>query len=364
MEKLLDDYKYWLCIGRNVRFTAALFHELYALSLPIDEIFSLSRGKLKSLNLSERCIKELLYARDTYKPEKVLLELTKNDIEPVFLFESDFPEILKQIFDPPFILYKKGSADLNQLCVGVVGSRRPTDYGLRTTEKIASDLALSGVTVVSGLAIGIDSIAHRATLNEGGSTIAVLGCGLNQVYPSRNVGMVRDIIESGGAIISEFPFDTIPAKQNFPARNRIISGLSQGLVVTEAAEHSGSLITAVSALNQNREVFAVPGSIFNLNSKGTNALIRAGAHVCTSAQDVLDEFGISCPEAVASIRKLTGATEEERVIISCIESEPKHIDEIIKITRLSQSVVGSTMTMMELTAKVKHLGGNVFRLNT
>jgi DNA processing protein len=363
VEKDLEHYKHWLTIGRNVRFTAALFNELYALNLPIEELYLLSASKLKSLGLSDRCVKQLQLSRDTYNPEKVLREITNNGIEPVFIFEADYPQILKQIFDPPFILYKKGPADLNQLCVGIVGSRRPTDYGTRATEKIASDLALSGVTVVSGLAIGIDAIAHQAALNEGGVTIGVIGCGLNHIYPSSNLALGKEMVEKG-AIISEFPFDTIPLRQNFPARNRIISGLSQGLVVTEAAEGSGSLITAVSALNQNREVFAVPGSIFNLNSKGTNNLIRNGAHMCTSAQDILEEFNISCPEAVAEIRKILPATEEEGQIIACIQGEPRHIDEIIRLTGLSQSIVGSTLTLMELSAKVKHLGGNVFRLNS
>ncbi len=363
MEKSLEDYKYWLTLGRNVRFTAALFHQLYALNIPIEELFSYPKAKLGSLGLSERCMRELIVAREKYTPEKVLQELRGNEIEPIFIFENDFPQILLQIYDPPFILYKKGSADLNALCVGIVGSRRLTDYGVRATEKLASDLAASGITIVSGLALGIDAIAHQATINEGGITIAVLGCGLGRIYPSSNLGVAKEIIAQGGAIITEFPFDTIPAKYNFPARNRIISGISQGLVVTEAAESSGSLITALAALNQNREVFAVPGSIFNLNSRGTNNLIRNGAHVCTSAQDVLDEFGITCPEAVASIRKIAGNTPEETIIIECLRAEPKHIDDIIKETGLSQSVVGSTVTIMEISAKVKQLGGNVFRLN-
>jgi DNA processing protein len=363
VEKSLKDYKYWLCLGRNVRFTAALFQEIYAIEPSIERLFMLSESELKALNLSERCLREFINSRQQFTPERVLAELTGNQIEPVFIFEDDYPELLKQIYDPPFILYKKGNASLDQLCVGVVGSRRPTDYGTQVTEKFAGELAANGVCVVSGLAIGIDTIAHSAALAAGGQTLAVIGCGLDQIYPSRNVMLAKEIIKNG-AIVSEFPYGTAPLRQNFPARNRIISGISQGLLVTEAAAGSGSLITAKAALDQNREVFAVPGNIFNLNSAGTNSLIAAGAHITTSTKDIFDEFGITNPDVVVAARKVRGKNETEVAIIRCLESEPKHIDILVKETTLPQSEISAAVTMMEISAKIKHLGGNVFRLNT
>lgn len=363
MEKNLEEYIYWLVLGRNVRFSATLFHEVYALDMAIQEVFSSPEAKLKQLGLSDRCVTELLFARKTFKPERVLKELSSNKIEPVFYFENDYPGLLKQTYHPPFILYKKGTADLNQLCIGVVGSRKPTDYGVRATEKLAGDLAASGICVVSGLALGIDAIAHQAALNEGGPTIAVLGSGLNMIYPSTNFAIARAIVESGGAIISEYPFDVHPSRQSFAVRNRLISGMSQGLLVTEAATGSGSLITAKMALEQNREVFAVPGSIFNLNSVGTNSLVAAGAHITTSVQDIFDEFGISNPEIINRMRGITGNNEVESAIIKALEIEPKHIDQILILTGLTQSDISAAITIMEISAKVKHLGGNIYRLN-
>ncbi len=362
MEKDLNKHKYWLTLGRNVRFTAKYFFELYATNKPIEDLFHLSSTDLRKLGISDKCLQELVASREKFGSEQVLNELIKNHIEAILYFEPEYPESLKQIYDPPFILYKKGPADLNRVCIGVVGSRRLTDYGVQVTEKIAGDLAASGITVVSGLALGIDTIAAQAALNRGGTTIAVLGCGLNQIYPSSNVRLAQEIMGKG-AIVTEYPFNASPAKYTFPMRNRIISGLSQGLLVTEAAEKSGSLITAASALDQNREVFAVPGNIFNLNSQGTNNLIKAGAHVVTSSQDILSEFGIMNTETLLSAKEIKGDSETERAIIGCLLPEPKHIDLIILETKLPQHDISAALTIMEISAKVKQLGGNVYRLN-
>lgn len=362
MDKLLNKHKLWLTLGKNPAFTAKFFNEIYALNRPIEDIFYAEERELKKLKLSQKCIQELIKARKAYDPEKVIKELAERSIQPLFIFDSAYPSRLREIADPPFLLYVRGEVNWEQMMVGVVGSRNMTDYGVEATEKLASDLAANGVVVVSGLALGIDSVAHRATINEGGTTVAVLGNGIDRVYPSTNRQLAIDILEHG-AIISEYPCGVHPAKNTFPARNRIISGLCQGLVVTEAAEGSGSLITARSALEQNREVFAVPGSIFNLNSVGTNSLIKMGAHPITSVQDIFDEFGISHPQVATNFREVVGATEDERVIIEILRLEPKHIDEIIKTSGLSHATVSSTLTIMEVGGKVKHLGNMTFRLN-
>lgn len=362
MDKLLEKHKLWLTLGKNPTFTARLFKEIYTLKEPIENIFFAEESELKKFGLSNKCIQEIVIARDKYVPEKVIDELNKRGIRPLFIFDKEFPSRLREIADPPFLLYVRGNVNWEQLMICIVGSRNMTDYGIQTTEKIASDLAANGVIVVSGLALGIDAIAHQATINEGGTTVAVLGHGIDRVYPSSNVQIAKDILEHG-AIISEYPCGVHPAKHTFPARNRIISGLCQGLVVTEAAEGSGSLITARSALEQNREVFAVPGSIFNLNSAGTNNLIKMGAHPITSVQDIFDEFGISHPEVATSFREIVGSSDEERAIIDILRLEPKHIDEITRVSGLSHSAVSTALTMMEVGGKVKHLGNMTFRLN-
>lgn len=362
MDKVLIKHKYWLTLGKNPCFSARLFHEIYALNRPIETIFHAEERELTKFGLSSKCIAEVIKSRDTYVPGDVIAELDKVKVKPLFIFNDDYPARLKEIADPPFLIYMRGSINWDQMMIAVVGSRNMTDYGIETTEKVASDLARSGVVVVSGLALGIDAIAHSATINEGGTTLAVLGNGIDRIYPSSNLSLAREILEHG-AVISEHPCGVQPALYTFPARNRIISGLCQGIVVTEAAEGSGSLITARSALEQNREVFAVPGSIFKLNSVGPNNLIKMGAHPLTSVQDIFDEFGLSHPEVATSFREVVGATEDERVIIDILKLEPKHIDEIIKISGLAHSSVSSTLTIMEIGGKIKHLGNMTFRLN-
>jgi DNA processing protein len=362
VDKQLTKHKLWLTLGNNPRFTASLFNEIYALNQPIKSIFYASEQELKRFELSSKCITEIINARDVYIPEDIIRELDNKSIQPLFVFEDTYPARLREIADPPFLLYMRGNVNWDQMMIGVVGSRNMTDYGTETTEKIAADLASCGVIVVSGLALGIDTVAHQSTINEGGNTVAVLGNGIDRVYPGSNLGLAKEIL-CHGAIISEYPPGISPAKQNFPSRNRIISGLCQGLVVTEAAEGSGSLITARSALEQNREVFAVPGSIFNLNSVGPNNLIKMGAHPITSVQDIFDEFGISHPEVATGFRDITGSTETENIIIDILRLEPKHVDEIIRVSGLPHSIICSTITIMEVGGKVKHLGNMTFRLN-
>jgi len=362
VDKILSKHKYWLTLGKSISMTAHILHEIYASEHPIEEVFLADEHDLKKFKLSESAIREIVKARNEHDPESVIDELDKRNITPLFIFDPSYPSRLAEIADPPFLLYVRGEVNWEQAMIGIVGSRNMTDYGVQVTEKIASDLAANGIIVVSGLALGIDAVAHQATINEGGQTVAVLGCGIDRVYPSSNLVLAKQILEQG-AIISEYPCGTHPAKQNFPARNRIISGLCMGLVVTEAAEGSGSLITARSALEQNREVFAVPGSIFNINSFGTNSLIKMGAHPITSVQDIFDEFGIAHPEVATSFREIVGATDDERTIIDILRLEPKHIDEIIKVSGLPHSAVSSALTIMEVGGKIKHLGNMTFRLN-
>ena len=214
-------------------------------------------------------------------------------IEEIVIKSKEYPEQLKNIYDAPLKLYVLGNKNLlKQKGIAIIGSRNATEYGKRTALKLATELSENGINIISGLAIGIDTYAHLGTLQKNciGKTIAVLGCGLDQIYPKQNIELAKKIINSGGCIISEYPIGTMPKKLNFPQRNRIISGLSNGVVVIEASEKSGALITVDFALEQGREVFAVPGNITNNTSIGTNNLIKQGAKVVTHYTDILDEI--------------------------------------------------------------------------
>jgi DNA processing protein len=270
-----------------------------------------------------------------------------------------FPESLKRIPNPPRVLYLWGSLDLKDKPVlAVVGTRRCSDYGKRAVIDIVSQLTEAGFFIVSGLAKGIDSLAHKTAIEKKGKTIAVLGSGIDResIYPRENLRLAEKIIETGGAVISEFPAKTPAFKSNFPKRNRIISGLSWGVLVIEAKEKSGALITASYAFSQKRKVFAVPGSIYSPNSKGCHLLIKRGAKLVEKANDILSEFNLP----LLSKKLIKGETKEETLILKALDKEPLHIDKIIEITKLSTAKVISTLANLEIKGKVKNLGGNIF----
>lgn len=278
------------------------------------------------------------------------------------LEDENYPNMLREIFLPPAILYVRGEIlEEDENALSIVGARKVTDYGRQITKDLTYDLASGGLTIVSGLALGVDAVAHQAALEAKGRTIAVLGCGVDEIYPTTNTKLGNQIIESG-AVISEFPLGTAPLKQNFPARNRIVSGLSLGTLVTEASEKSGALITARDALEQGREVFAVPGSLHNKNSAGPNNLIKMGAKPITAAKDIIEELNLENIASETKAKKVLPSTKEEEIILNIIESEPKHIDIIVKEGELEAAQASSTLTMMEIKGKVKNLGGMVYTI--
>jgi len=280
-----------------------------------------------------------------------------------------YPKNLQFIFDPPLILYVKGSLrEQDLLSIAIVGSRQCTAYGRGVSERLAGDLVVRGFTVVSGLAQGIDTGAHRGALRTGGRTIAVLGSGLSRLYPPENRELATQIAASG-ALVSELAMEAEPDRWNFPGRNRLISGLSLGVVIVEAARQSGALITARWAAEQGREVFAVPGSVGSPVAQGAHALIRDGAHLVESADDVIDGLG-PLPEALQTVhgdqinnlRQLPLSTSEQAVI-KTLGPEPKHIDQIIEETELEACTVASTLLMLEVKrAALQHPGKRFTRL--
>lgn len=292
------------------------------------------------------------------------------DVSIVSLEGAAYPARLKEIYDAPPILYVKGSfTDLDRRAVAVVGSRNSSRYGVICAETIARGLAARGVTVVSGMARGIDSAAHLGALRQSGRTIAVLGSGIDVVYPSENRPLFAEIVRNG-AVISEFPFGTEPETTNFPKRNRIISGISLGVVIAEASPNSGALITAKLALEQNREVFAIPGNITSMRSRGTHTLIREGAKLVESADDVIEElaFALGEPSVSAGGVKPVPLPEDlsdaQRTVLRCIENGPVSIEAIIEGSGFRSQDVLTILLDLELRGLVRQLSGSNVILNT
>ena len=289
-------------------------------------------------------------------------------IHTLTLFDRSYPARLKAISDPPPLLYVSGSlSPKDEVAVAIVGGRRATPAGRLITEEISKDLAGCGVTIVSGLARGIDAAAHRGALTGKGRTIAVLGCGIDRTYPSEHHGLRRNI-ESHGAVISELPIGASPQSHHFPRRNRIISGLSLGVLVGEAATDSGSLITAKLALEQGREVFAVPGSVKEQACRGSNRLIKEGAKLIEGAQDILDEI-LSQVDArqratlhldVVSMEAQAPLRKEDALVYEALSYEARSVDAVIERTGLTAAQVAATLLSLELSGRIRQLPGQQF----
>lgn len=312
---------------------------------------------LAEAGLDRRTIESLVAARGRIDLEREMEKLRRLGVQLITLEDADYPRPLQNIADPPSVLYVKGEiVPSDDLSVAIVGTRRPTVYGRQAAEMFARGLAEHGVTVVSGLARGIDSFAHRAALDGGGRTIAVLGSGLDIIYPSENRKLAAEVAERG-ALVSEFPLGTQPDGVNFPRRNRIIAGLSLASLIVEAGETSGALITAEFALEQGREVFAVPGNIFNPASRGPNRLISDGAKPICTMEDLLEELKLESAVAHSEARSAIPETDSEVAVLRCLSHEPLHIDEIRRAVCLPVSVVSSALTMLELKGLARQAGG-------
>jgi DNA processing protein len=274
------------------------------------------------------------------------------------LVDEAYPPLLKELPDPPLLLYVRGSLlPVDHSALSVVGTRKATHYGLEAAYKLSGALAKQGVTVVSGLAHGIDTAAHRGALNAGGRTIAVLGCGIDHIYPADNRDLANDIVQNG-ALISEFPLGAPPEARNFPRRNRIISGIALGVLVVEAPEGSGALITADMAAEQGREVFAVPGNIFNPASRGSNHLIQDGAKLVMSATDIMDELSIAYTrvEAKTITERVVPANGTEAQVLSHLSADPLHVDDLARASGLPIAEITSTLTILELKGLARKVG--------
>ena len=316
--------------------------------------------ELIQVGLNEEIAHEFLNWRDNFDIEKTQKELEKNKIKTICFDEPQYPKLLKEIDDPPICLFYRGEIPKDSApCLGVVGTRKNSSYAKVACEELVEQLSNKNVVIVSGLAFGIDSIAHSATIKKQGLTVAVLGSGVNDknIMPRNNLGLARDIINSGGAVISEYPPGFEASKITFPARNRIIAGLSLGTLVIEAPEKSGSLITAKFALEYNREVFAIPHSINSKLGIGNNNLLKMGAAPVTDADDIVDALNLNQLRLPKSNTCIQLPTIQAK-IYSCLNKNPKHINLIIKETGLTSSQVGSELILMEINGLIKNLGNN------
>jgi len=310
-------------------------------------------------------------------PERIFLE--KQNIDPntewekvekagirvIDFLSSDYPKLLKEIHNPPYLIYTRGELVFDQIpAIAIVGSRKFSSYGEQLANTFARDLAKAGFAIVSGLALGIDAISHRGALEARGKTIAVLGGGIDNesIYPRANYNLAQEIIATGGLLISDYPPGTPATAMTFPARNRIIAGLALGTLVVEAGEKSGTLITAKMALESNREVFAIPGSIFSPTSIGTNNLIKSGAKMVTCVQDILEEFNLSQSLETKQTTLKLPENKEEEILITVLSDVPLHIDNIAKRSGLTVSIISATLMMMEIKGWVKNLGGQNYVL--
>ena len=285
-------------------------------------------------------------------------------IKKLTLGAGDFPEVLAEIPDPPKQLFVMGDSFLDLLQrprLAVVGSRKVSAYGRQVTSKLTEDIARQGIVIISGLALGLDGLAHQAALTAGAPTIAVLPCGLDHIYPTPHHQLAKQILQTGGALVTEYPKNTIPFRPNFLARNRIISGLSGGVLIPEAAQRSGSLNTASHALEQGREVMAVPGNITSELSYGTNNLIKAGATPVTCAADILSALGLE--KMALKDKDIVAANAEEHAILTLLQSGLTDSNEIMQQTNLSAAIFSQTLTMLEITGKIKPLGSGHWTLN-
>lgn len=321
-----------------------------------DQAWFASRQELEACGLHPKLIDNLLLVRQSGVLEQAWDEILRMDIRLLTWNDQEYPRGLKEIDQSPPLLYIRGDlVEQDQLSVAIVGTRRITQYGRQVTRELATELASHGITVVSGLARGIDAAAHQACLEAGGRTIAVLGSGVNQIYPPENRKMAEQIT-SMGAIISDYPPGTKPEAVNFPPRNRIIAGLSRAVVIIEAGEKSGALITAAFAAEQGREVFAVPGGLYSPQSRGTNRLIREGAHIYLDIQDLFEILNLSQVEAYQAARVVLPANATEAQLYALLGREALHIDELRAQSGLPVELVSSSLTLMELKGMVRQVG--------
>lgn len=355
----MSDLKYWLGFNLVKGIGPAKIQAMLDYFGDLATAWQAPEAQLERIGIDRRARQALLEARATLDLDQYQARVEEAGYRVLTWAMDHYPRYLREIPAAPPVLYVAGEVQVvDEWAVAVVGTRRLTAYGRQVTRELVAGLARNNVTVVSGLARGIDGIAHKTALEMGGRTIAVLGSGVNCIYPPEHRKLAQQIVtEKRGAIISEYALDTQPDAKNFPPRNRIISGLTLGTIVIEAGERSGALITADFALEQNREVFAVPGNITSRASKGTNRLIQQGAKLVTGVTDVLEELNLTMVPQQVAVQMALPESAEEAALLQHLSPQPTHVDELSRASGLPSAEVSSTLTMMELKGMVQQVGG-------
>ncbi|MFQ5481162.1 MAG: DNA-processing protein DprA [Nitrospinaceae bacterium] len=368
MSSISTEDQYWVALNMVLGVGKTLFHRLIRDIGPPREVFLAAPGTLRRVDgIGQKTAEQIRSFDFESELGRELAIARKLGAGILTLNHPAYPRLLKDIYDPPPVLYYQGVLpEPTDVTLAVVGTRAVSSYGRVVTQRLTSALSSLGVTVVSGMARGVDTLAHLAALEAGGKTVAVFGCGLDHTYPPENRPL-RGQIQRNGCLFSEFPLSTRPDRNNFPARNRVIAGMCLGTLVIEAGEKSGALITAEFALEQGREVFAVPGNITSSNSRGTNQLIQTGAKMVTGVESIVEELPSQFLEqwgrkAEAEV-KHPGLTPHEQFILDLLSEEEAHIDNLIQTSRLSAGEVSATLLQLEVKGLIRQTGGNRFISN-
>ena len=352
-----SDTKYWIAFSRLPRIGSVRAGRLLSHFGSLEAAWRAGSGELRAAGLDQGTVSAVVSERDAVSPDEEMRRLDEAGVKAYTWVDPEYPARLKEIDDKPPVLYVRGElAPADEVAVAIVGTRRATPYGRQAAEHFATDLAANGVTVVSGLARGIDAVAHRAAIAAGGRTIAVLACGLDIVYPPEHAKLAREITEHG-ALVSDYPLGMQPRSEFFPRRNRILSAMSLGVLVVEGGEGSGSLITARYALDQNREVFAVPGSIYSPGHCGVNKLIQDGeAKLVSSTEDILEELNLKMVTQQIELREVVPTDPTEAKLLSILSDQPSHIDDVQRASGLPIASVSSALAVLELKGVVRQVG--------
>ena len=369
----MEDFKYWVALSSIPQLGAARFRRLESYFGDLEHAWRAGLSELRNAGLDSRTALEVVAGRERIDPDAGMASLDRAGVKVTNWNGDDYPPRLKEIYDGPPVLYYIGEIEPQDECaVAIVGTRNPTSYGRKAAAVLSRDLASAGLTVVSGLALGIDGEAHKAALDCGGRTIAVVAGGLDRVYPKEHAGLFRRIQERG-AVISERPLGMRPDPRSFPRRNRLISGIALGTLVVEAPDTSGAVSTVKHALEQDREVFCVPGDIFSPASKFTNRMIKEGAKLVADYTDILEELNLPdiSPAGYDHGKQLAIQSETieeqekeetedldtgEVALLACLSSEPLHVDDLCRLSGLPIASVMSMLTLLELKGKVEQVG--------
>jgi DNA processing protein len=353
----MTDIKYWVALNQVARLGTVKFRKLEACFGGLERAWHASASDLKFAGMDDRVIREVDAVRARTSPDLEMERLSRAGVQAVNWHDETYPSRLKEIADPPAVLYYRGTLlPSDERSVAVVGTRGPTSYGREVASALTQDLARNGIAVVSGLARGVDSVAHRVALEGGGRTVAVLANGLHTVYPPEHANLAQQITENG-AVVSEYPLGVRPEARSFPRRNRLISGMTLGTLVVEAGEGSGARWTVYHALEQNREVFCVPGSIFSPMSKLTNRLIQDGAKLVSSVEDILEELNLTTVAYQPPLPMPEMPEDDDELsLLRHLNEEPLHIDDIRRTANIPIAAASSMLAILEIKGLIQQVG--------